>query len=73
VKGVSELNPLARSLYSAGGWLWVYVYKVSVPWVVLISYYVLGSENPSYVRLAKVLVYYLLYIVANNILLLFLP
>jgi hypothetical protein len=73
VKGASELNPVARGLYSAGGWLWMYVYKVSVPWAVLFFYYVLGPEKPSYVRLAKALVYYLLYIVANNILLLLLP
>jgi nucleoside-diphosphate-sugar epimerase len=73
VKGATELNPIARALVSGEGWLWAYVYKAAIPLAIIVLYVVYGPERPDLRRVAKVLLLYLAYIVANNLVLLLLP
>jgi hypothetical protein len=67
VKGNVELNPIFRALLSSAGWLWTYIYKVVLPWVVLFFFIVYGAEQLVFRRVAIALLYLFIYVVANNL------
>jgi hypothetical protein len=67
VKGSAELNPIFRALLSGAGWLWAYIYKVVLPWAVLFFFIVYGAEQPVFRRVATALLYFFIYVVANNL------